>query len=250
MYKGNKSWYLLISSISFFILCIFLYFNIQFNSVRSIPIIYLILLFSLLFEYIKTSVIKLTITDDYIYFKTLFRKGEVQFDSITSVNFTSDKKIVIFEDVKKIKIPLELQNSALFLKEFRAKYYTKYDKPFDQDKYYATLKKRVFKDHQNNRINLHLWKPIVLTFILFYISAILTDSFTPFGIVRIIFLIILPTTTFFLPEINFAFKLEKKSNNEDDILSRNHDYEKKIYLKYFLYGTLTLIVLIGSFWVV
>lgn len=247
MYKGYKSWYLLIFSILFFILNIFLYFNIQFNSVASIPIIYFILPLLLLFEYVKTSVIKVTITDGSIHFKTLFRKGNVQLNSITSANFQNSRKIEVFTDDKKIIIPLELQNSALFLKEFRAKYITKYDKPLDQNRYYAVFKKRVFKDQQNNRINLHLWKSIILSFILFYISALLTDSFTHFNIIRIILLLLLPTTTFFLPEINFAFNIEKKSNNENDILTRNHDYERKIYLKYFLFGLITLIVLIGSY---
>lgn len=204
-----------------------------------------------MFEYIRTSVIKVTINNDSIHFKTLFRKGKVQFNSIISVNLPNDRKIEIFEKDRKIIIPLELQNSSLFLKEFRTKYDPiKSYKSLDQDQYYRILKKRAFKDHQNNRINLHLWKPIILTLILFYISTLLTDSLTPFNIFRIIFLLILPITTFFLPEINFAYNIEKKANDEDDILTRNYDYERKIYIKYFSYGLLTLIVLLGSFWVI
>lgn len=251
MYKGKKSWYLLIFSIFFFSLYISLYFNIQSNSETSTPILYLICPLLLMFEYIRTSVIKVTINNDSIHFKTLFRKGKVQFNSIISVNLPNDRKIEIFEKDRKIIIPLELQNSSLFLKEFRTKYDPiKSYKSLDQDQYYRILKKRAFKDHQNNRINLHLWKPIILTLILFYISTLLTDSLTPFNIFRIIFLLILPITTFFLPEINFAYNIEKKANDEDDILTRNYDYERKIYIKYFSYGLLTLIVLLGSFWVI
>ena len=251
MYKGKKSWYLLIFSILFFILNIYLYFNIQSNSVTSIPIIYLILPLLLLFEYIRTSIIKITINNDSIHFKTLFRKGKVQFNSITAVNFQNDRKIEIFEKDRKIIIPLELQNSSLFLKEFRTKYDPiKSYKSLNQDQYYRILKKRAFKDHRNNRINLHLWKPIILTLIIFYIATLLTDSFTPFNIIRFIFILILPITTFFLSEVNFAYNIEKKANDEDDILTRNYDFERKIYIKYFLYGLLTLIVFIGSFWVI
>ena len=254
MYKGKKSWYLLIFSIFFFCLYIYLYFNIQSNLETSTPIKSIILplyFLSSLFHYIKTSAIKISINDDSIHFKTLFRKGKVQFNSIISVNFPNDRKIEIFKKNKKIIIPLELQNSSLFLKEFRTKYDpTKSYKSLNQDQYYRILKKRAFKDHRNNRINLHLWKPIILTLILFYIGNLLTDSLTPFNIFRIIFLLILPITTFFLPEVNFAYNIEKKANDEDDILTRNYGFERKIYIKYFSYGLLTLIVLICSFWVI
>lgn len=252
MYKGKKSWHLLIFSIFFFSLYIYItYFSIKYNLETSAPIIYLILPLLLLFEYIKTSAIKISINNDSIHFKTLFRKGKVQFSSITSVNFPNDRKIEIFKIDKKIIIPLELQNSSLFLKEFRTKYDpTKSYKSLNQEQYYHILKKRAFKDHQNNRINLHLWKPIILTLILFYISTLLIDSLTPLNIFRIIFLLILPITTFFLPEVNFAYNIEKKANDEYDIITRNYDYERKIYIKYSSYGLLTLIVLIGSFWVI
>ncbi len=256
MYKGKKSWYSLILIILLFCIYIYpiIYLSIQSNLETStfikpniIPLCFLFLLF----HYIKNSAIKISINDDSIHFKTLFRKGKVQFNSIISVNFPNDRKIEIFEKDRKIIIPLELQNSSLFLKEFRDKYDpTKSYKSLNQDQYYHILKKRTFKDHRNNRINLHLWKPIILTLILFYISLLLTDSLTPFNIFRIIFLLILPITTFFLSEVNFAYNIEKKANDEDDILTRNCDFERKIYIKYFLYGLLTLIVLIGSFWVI
>ena len=231
-------------------------FSIKYNLETSTPILYLICPLLLLFEYIRTSVIKVIIDNDSIHFKTLFRKGKVQFNSIISVNLPNDRKIEIFEKDRKIIIPLELQKSSLFLKEFRTKYDpTKSYKSLNQDQYYHILKKRAFKDHRNNRINLHLWKPIILTLIiltliLFYISTLLTDSLTPFNIFRIIFLLILPITTFFLPEVNFANDIEKKANDEDDILTRNYDYERRIYIKYSSYGLLILIVLIGSFWVI
>ncbi len=254
MYKGKKSWYFLIFAILLFCLYLYaiIYLSIQSNLevsplIKSIILPFCFLFF--LFRCIKTSAIKITINNDSIHFKTLFRKGKVQFNSIISVNFPNDRKIEIFEKDRKIIIPLELQNSSLFLKEFRTKY-SKSDNSLNQDQYYHILKKRAFKDHQNNRINLHLWKPIILTLILLYIVPLLIDLTTPFNIFRIIFLLILPITTFFLPEVIFAYNIEKKANDEDDILTRNYDFERNLYIKYFLYGLLTLIVLTGSFWVI
>ena len=249
MYKGKRSWYFLVFSIIFFSLYIYLIFNLKLNPALSPPISYLLFPLLLIFEYIRTSMIKITISDDSIQFKTLLKKGKVLFSSITSVKLKNHSKIIIFEKDKKTVIPLELQNSALFLEEFQTKYNAKSDNTLNQDQYYALLKKRTFKDHQNNRINLHLWKPIIITIILFILSNLLTKTLTPFNIVRVIFILVLPITTFFLPEINFAFKLEKKSNSENDILTRNFNYERKVYQKYFIYGLLALIVLMGSFWV-
>ncbi|MEA2097235.1 MAG: hypothetical protein U9P73_11165 [Candidatus Cloacimonadota bacterium] len=249
MYKGKRSWFFLVSSIIFFLLYLFLLFSLKLYGVLSTPIQYLLISLLLLFEFIRNYVIRVTITDDSIQFRTLFKKGEVLFKSITSIKLTSFSKIIIFEADKKIVIPLELQNSALFLKEFQKKYKEKSSSKLDQEQYFKLLKRRAFKDQQNNRINLHLWKPIILTIILFFLSNLLTKTLTPFNIVRLIFILVLPITTFFLPEINFAFKLEKKSNIENDILTRNFNYEKKMYQKYFIYGLLALIVLMGSFWV-
>ncbi len=126
------------------------------------------------------------------------------------------------------------------------KYHPGYD--LDEELFLNVLLRRTFKDHQRLRLHSYLWIAFLATPITFISAIIMSHSLDLLNVIRIIILLVLPIVMILSPEVNFANRLENKYRSEKIIeRERNISYEKSVYNKFLLAGSMIVVLIACSY---
>lgn len=255
MYKSRISlWQIILSSVLFFwgIIAIANFFGIiylsNFNSNFITPAILLGTSLLLLTPNIKRIGIKINFEGEYLIIEQFQRQKKIMLSSIVNVDYKNDYNDLLLSTTNtKTKVSLQLKNSSVFLAELYERL-RKQNVTLDKNEDLYALMRNTVRDHQSERLRSYLWIPVVVTFLTFYSAVLLTDSLTALNIFRIIILIVLPITTFLLPEVSFANYIEKQYRFENrNEVKRDINHERHIYKKYFLISSIICLLLFISF---